>query len=335
LLCVHRIRCRSLRNIYFFGSKIKSVQAECKGLCFNLNDCPVDAEPDSLSYLALSGDPTLMIKNKLTRAGATVLPLALFAVIGITGGTDNLSQSTPSTTKQNLDTHVCNRVHSAAATAEKAAPTGQLLAQRSVTSQSFGSTGQDYLDQVSEEGIYHWPAEKLPIKVYIEDGRHVPGYRANMPQVLCNGFDAWVHATNGKLGWVRVNNKSQADLVASFTDVTPELTGGTEAGRTKTFTKFDTEKNEGLIYKATMTLATRLPERELSDQEITKTFMHEAGHAFGIAGHSPNRADIMCAKVNHGQQPVLSAADKATIVRLYGNYPTCAQAGLPSSSRSM
>ncbi len=279
-----------------------------------------------------------MIKTKLARAGSTVLPIALLALIGTIGNTDKLSISSFANQTKNIQHSICDRVHSDAATAAESsealpAVRKDLLAQRLSSDNSCGAS--DYLDECSQEGIYHWPAERLPIRVFMEDGRGVGGYRANYPQILSNGFDAWVRATNGKLGWLRVNNKTQADIVVSWTTSTPELEGGTEAGRTKTFTKFDTDTNEGLIYKATMALATRLPERELSDEEVTKTFMHEAGHAFGIAGHSSHRDDIMCAKVNRGQQPVLSVRDQATIVRLYGKYPQCAQANSASRTPSL
>lgn len=270
-----------------------------------------------------------MIKSRIARAGATLLSLSFLAIAGTIGNTSLISSSHSncSSKRANSEAKVYTRVHSDAVKTDGYASSvkPQLLAQR------FGpavtSATSDYLNECSQEGIYHWPAERLPIKVYMEDGRHVPGYRANFPQILANGFDAWVTATNGKLGWVKVNNKSSADIVVSWTTSTPESEGGTEAGRTRTFTKFDTSTNEGLIYRATMALATRLPERELSDEEVTKTFMHEAGHAYGIAGHSLQRGDIMCAKVNRGQLPVLSGRDKATIVQLYGSYPQCAQSG--------
>lgn len=272
-----------------------------------------------------------MIRTKLARAGATVLPLALLALIATNGDTKSLSVSSP--LPDSCCQHsVSERVNSDAALTSSGKDATQLIAQRP---SSRGQSSADYLDDCSEEGIYHWPAEKLPIKVFMENGTNVPGYRANFPQILANGFDAWVTATNGRLGWVQVRDKSQADLVVSWTTSTPEHENGTEAGRTKTFTKFDTTTNHGKIYKATMALATRLPDREMSDEEVTKTFMHECGHAFGIAGHSPNRVDIMCAKVNHSQQPVLSKADVATIVRLYGSYPACAAVSPKNSSPTL
>lgn len=271
-----------------------------------------------------------MIRTKLARAGATVLPLALLALIATTGNTDSLTVSTSS--HSHCEHSVKDRVLSKAALTSEANAQNQLIAQRG---SSRFSTGEDYLDAASDEGVYHWPAEKLPVKVFMENGSSVKGYRPNFPEILSNGFDAWVTATNGRLGWVQVRDKSQADLVVSWTTATPEHADGTEAGRTKTFTKFDTSTNQGKIYKATMVLATRLPEREMSDEEVTKTFMHEAGHAFGIAGHSPNRSDIMCAKVNHGQKPFLSGCDVATIVRLYGSYPQCAQGPKTSNTPTL
>ena len=70
-----------------------------------------------------------------------------------------------------------------------------------------------------------------------------------------------------------------------------------------------------------MELASRLPNREMSDDEIKKTFLHEVGHAFGLAGHSQLRDDIMFARVSAGQPAHLSNRDRSTICRLYRDYP--------------
>jgi len=193
--------------------------------------------------------------------------------------------------------------------------------------------GRDYLDAISDEGIFRWQAQSMPIKVYIEAGDDVPGYRENFPDILRSCFDDWVAASNNRLGWTEVTRKEDANLVCSFTADAPEREGGTEAGRTKTYSKFNTETNEGVIYRGTMRLATCLPDQELSDEQIKKTFLHEVGHAFGLPGHSPNRHDIMYAKVNGSQLPELSASDIATIQRLYRTYPT--RTGIASTQKTV
>lgn len=179
----------------------------------------------------------------------------------------------------------------------------------------------DYLDAISDEGIYRWDQSKFPLKVYIDDNPNVPGYSRAFRTILANSFDAWSTACGYRVGWEQVSDPRQANIVCTWTDKAPELEGGTEAGRTKTYTSYNTETNTGVINRATMTLLTRLPDRELSLPEITKAYLHEVGHAFGLAGHSPNRQDVMTAAINPRQSPQLSPSDVATINRLYSGYP--------------
>jgi len=65
-----------------------------------------------------------------------------------------------------------------------------------------------------------------------------------------------------------------------------------------------------------------LPEREFSESEVKRAYLHEVGHAFGIAGHSSEPADIMFFAVRKNQSPHLSERDVATINHLYGGYRT-------------
>jgi predicted Zn-dependent protease len=190
--------------------------------------------------------------------------------------------------------------------------------------QAAYTPSHDYLDDISDEGVFRWSPESMPVRVYIEPGDDVDGYRNNYRAILSGCFDEWVRASGNRLSWRQAERKQDANIVVSFTADAPERSEGTEAGRTRTYTRFNTETNTGIIYKATMALATRLPDREMSDEEIKKTFLHEVGHAFGLAGHSPYRTDIMFARVSRSQAPFLSQRDRSTIVRLYGQYPAVA-----------
>jgi len=192
----------------------------------------------------------------------------------------------------------------------------------------------DYLADIATDGLYNWPREKLPIKVFIEPGEELPGYRANFPDVLRQSFDDWMRASGNRLTWVQVDQSQSADIICHWSPDAPERMDGTEAGRTKTYARFNTETNRGTIYKVTMSLATRLPDREMTDDEIKKTVLHEVGHALGLEGHSPERSDIMFARVSPSQLPYLTDRDSATIVRLYSDYqPLAARPGqLPPSA---
>jgi hypothetical protein len=175
----------------------------------------------------------------------------------------------------------------------------------------------DYLSEMKEDGYYCWPVEKLPIKVYFQPGKKVTGYKSKFHQCMASCFDEWSKASGGKIVWVEVSDPAQANINVRWTNTVTERAEGTEAGRTKTFATLDTRTNRGTIKAAEMLLLTRLPNREFSADEVRRAYLHEVGHAFGIAGHSHNPADIMYYAVTQHASPHLDDRDKATLVHLY------------------
>jgi predicted Zn-dependent protease len=175
----------------------------------------------------------------------------------------------------------------------------------------------DYLSDMKEDGYYCWPVEKLPIRVYFQSGKKVAGYKSRFRQCLQSCFDEWSTASGGKITWVEVSDPAQANISVRWTNTVTEGAEGTEAGRTKTYATLDTRTNRGTIKSAEMLLLTRLPDREFSAGEVRRAYLHEVGHAFGIAGHSHNPADIMYYAVTQHASPHLDDRDKATLVHLY------------------
>jgi hypothetical protein len=175
----------------------------------------------------------------------------------------------------------------------------------------------DYLSEMKEDGYYCWPAEKLPIKVYFQSGKKISGYKSKFRRCMESCFDEWSNASGGKLAWVEVSDPSQANINVRWTRTVTERAEGTEAGRTKTYATLDIRTNHGTIRAAEMLLLTRLPDREFSPDEVRRAYLHEVGHAFGIAGHSHNPADIMYYAVTQHASPHLDDRDKATLVHLY------------------
>lgn len=187
-------------------------------------------------------------------------------------------------------------------------------------SAASSTISHDYLDEIGTEGIFRWAKDKMPIKVFFEGGSGIDGYRCQFRPMLVQSFHTWMQALQGKLSWHEVYSKEDADIICQWTADTKERAGGVEAGRTKTFTHFNTATNTGTIHHATMILVTQLPERQLTDVEVQKAYLHEVGHALGLAGHSSSRSDIMAAAVNRQQGLDLSTRDVSTINRLYAGY---------------
>jgi hypothetical protein len=184
-----------------------------------------------------------------------------------------------------------------------------------------GSDSGDYMPDVTGQGTYTWQADKMPIKVFVSDGKGVPGYRPEMGRYIRTSFDWWSQASGNKITWVEVTDAAKADITVYWTDKVFERPEGTEAGKTACLTRLNTVTGKGIIYGARMQMLTRLPGRDFGDAEVSKTCLHEAGHAFGLQGHSHNRDDIMYYAVNPGQEFELSTRDKATMAHLYATYP--------------
>ncbi|PWT94542.1 MAG: hypothetical protein C5B53_12850 [Candidatus Melainabacteria bacterium] len=186
--------------------------------------------------------------------------------------------------------------------------------------QSHGRPVRGYLNDVAADGLYCWPQAHLPIKVFFEDGSAVPGYKDYFKKILTGCFDEWVEASQGKIGWLEVSTPQESDVICRWTNQVREAASGAEAGRTKTYASLNTLTNHGIIHRGEMTLLTRLPERAFTMEEVRKSYLHEVGHVFGIAGHSSHRQDIMYYSITGMRFSHLSDQDKATINLLYCDY---------------
>ena len=193
-----------------------------------------------------------------------------------------------------------------------------------------GSPG--YFANATARGIYRWTREKLPIKVFIADGRGVPGYRDFFYAALVDAFNQWMWALNNRLAWQLVPNESNADVVCTWTDSRSDfqLHKFTEQGETQLQQMpLANNPNEFFISHATIKICTKLMFgiRPLIGNEVNNTCIHEVGHALGLNGHSPHWGDVMfpcSAPTNllYGGAPLerLSSRDIATINYLYASY---------------
>lgn len=185
------------------------------------------------------------------------------------------------------------------------------------TVQNLSDAG-DYLDAIKTDSVFRWPAERLPLKVYIEDGSNVPGYQSDFPQILKSAFDAWCRISNGHISWRQVNNPRQADLVCRWTDITKRKGEGVEAGATRML--METRKGGDVVVRGEISLLTTVYGRPFSHSDMVKTCLHEVGHSLGLQGHSNVPGDIMYPSVNRNQVAYLTERDANTINRLYSDY---------------
>jgi len=206
------------------------------------------------------------------------------------------------------------------------------LQREQVKMASFSNNDPDYLGLLmAENSAHHWPASRVPLKVYIEPSSNARGFRPEFVDLARNGFITWYQASGKKLSFNFVDNINDADINVEWTDG-PLKTGDEKYERMKagltTTRRRDDDIEHSRIQIRTVRAFSKEPE---PSDRIKETCLHEIGHALGLNGHSSNTADIMYFGNTARQLPALTKRDKATMARLYQNYAPYPMVGVDTS----
>ncbi len=199
----------------------------------------------------------------------------------------------------------------------------------------------DYLPSISPQGrMQRWQMDRLPIKVFIsngkdEEGNDVRGFHENYNMLLLEAFNTWVRASNNHLSYTLVTEATQADIVCTWTDKNDflkEQGNKVEQGVARVSARPLPGKNEDEIGRVRVIILVldQDGKKNISDEEMKKACLHEIGHALGFGGHSTNNKDIMFFSDSPTVWASLTKRDKATMARLYADYPETA----PNSAMS-
>ncbi|MGH9554061.1 MAG: matrixin family metalloprotease, partial [Terriglobales bacterium] len=177
----------------------------------------------------------------------------------------------------------------------------------------------DYLNDAMVDGVVRWSANKQPVEVYIKSGAGVAKYRDALAEMLKQSFKDWEDASDVKIKFAFTDNPNQANISCSWTSSARDGISSAEGGHTMVV-----PDGNGNILNATMSLITlTVGGNELPDNYARRVFLHEAGHASGILGHSKNPNDIMFASISPGDKPAtITQRDKNTVIALYTADPT-------------
>ena len=185
---------------------------------------------------------------------------------------------------------------------------------RSATSSVKGSS-EDYFAETTRVNFCRFHTPRDPLKVFIESGTDVNGYKKQYRDFLVKAFDAWTSASKA-LTWSIVDDKSNADIVCMWSDKPDTISGGkyAESGEARSkYLKHEIASSEVTI------LTVPLAGVDLNDDSINAACLHEVGHALGLINHSPNHSDVMFGDQTEQPRVELSTRDKATIARLYAS----------------
>lgn len=186
------------------------------------------------------------------------------------------------------------------------------------TKSKIKSPAGTYLSNVTAYGVTRFTESKMPLKVYIDNGLNIKGYRPALSAVLKASFKQWQTRSNNLVRFSYVNSANQADIECHWTDDVSKLDIPSERGRTRY-----TDSEFGRVC-AEILILTQADGAVESDLEVHRTALHEIGHALGMNGHSDSKSDVMFPTVE--VKPVLSPRDIQTLKALYKLEPTKAKA---------
>lgn len=177
-------------------------------------------------------------------------------------------------------------------------------------------SSSDYLSGIFI--INRWGKEQMPLKVFVKPNPQIPGFYKTFNDLVRNALEQWCKATNGTVSYKFVEKPDSANLVWSYTDDRKDCTTDSNTGlggATDLKARIADEKPE----KAnTIILVKDHPNGTFRDQKLlTRSCLHEMGHALGMNGHSPNNQDVMFVFGNKDDKVTLSERDKNTIKKLY------------------
>lgn len=182
------------------------------------------------------------------------------------------------------------------------------------------SQGQDnYLAEALAPGGGRWDENRMPLRIFIADGRGKEGYKDEFIEVLKKSFADWCEAAQGKVSVSYADSPEKADITCKWTARVQDLANPAEGGQA--FVQMTAAQKK--IIHADLLLLTRnenLPASSSPASYMRLVCLHEIGHALGMVGHSSQPGDVMFSVMNYGSAlKDLSERDRKTIMDLYSS----------------
>lgn len=172
----------------------------------------------------------------------------------------------------------------------------------------------DYYLEVSGRGIWLWPKDCMPLRIYIERAKAGNGASDEYITILKDAFRDWAVASKGIIDINFVDSTGKADIICTWSRDSTKFKNSSEAANTRVYAK------NGKLYKGQVEILTISSEdsRPITSNQARATSLHEVGHILGLTGHSNNLNDIMYISANlKDSWANLSYRDINTLLRLY------------------
>lgn len=175
----------------------------------------------------------------------------------------------------------------------------------------------DYMSGLVD--VNRWRKQDMPLKVYVRKNIQIPAFYENFSGIVREAMDQWCQATGKVVLYKIVQKPESASIIWEYTD-RPELCSsdhepGLEGANEMRLRMEDRTAAAG---KITVVVKKGPNAPSFRDRQlILTTCLHEAGHALGIHGHSPNTDDVMFLAASPNAKPKLTERDKNTIRVMY------------------
>lgn len=175
----------------------------------------------------------------------------------------------------------------------------------------------DYMSGLVD--VNRWRKQDIPLKVYVRKNIQIPAFYESFSCIVREAMDQWCQATGRAVSYKLVQEPDSASIIWDYTD-RPELCSsdhepGLEGANEMRLRMEDRTAAAG---KITVVVKKGPNAPSFRDRQlILTTCLHEAGHALGIHGHSPNTHDVMFLAASPNAKPKLTERDKNTIRVMY------------------
>jgi tetratricopeptide (TPR) repeat protein len=154
-------------------------------------------------------------------------------------------------------------------------------------------TEPDYIATLDKK-IAHWNPLQ-PIRIFITDGRTMPGWRESIPQEVKAAYLEWGHILESRVHFEFTQDSEQADTLIQWVErpLGQEGTIGDEAQEAGHCSTQST--GNGYWFENNITIALNGQNgKPISDNKLHNTLLHEIEHSLGVSGsHSTNPGDIL------------------------------------------